>query len=234
MTEIQKNKSLRRDMLVTVREANSKFIGSWRGAHKGQSAVGGLWKRAFDIIIGGIGLLVLAPILLLTAGLVRLLLGKPVISADVCVGYGCRPFVCYAFRADAPAAEDRFAQASDPRSVTDAMPASGAANDRRWGHGFGEMLRASGLEKLPRLLNVVLGDMSLIGPRPITARERTHYRIQLPQYFLARPGLTGLWRRSLPTTGPPLAMDRYYIRHCSPRLDLLVAIGALSGLAKDR
>src|SRR5215813_8085375 len=108
-------------MLATVRASNSKFIWSRRGAHKGQSAVGGLWKRAFDIIIGGIGLLVLAPILLLTAGLVRLLLGKPVISADVRIGYGCRPFVCYAFRADAPVAEDRFAQASDPRSVSDAM-----------------------------------------------------------------------------------------------------------------
>src|SRR5262249_44839712 len=138
-------------MLVTVRAANSKFIWSRRGTHRGRSAVGGLWKRAFDIIIGGIGLLVLTPILLLAAGLVRLLLGKPVISANVCIGYECRPFVCYAFRADAPAAEDLFAQATDPRSATGAGPAG--ARDRRWGHGFGRMLRASGLENLPRLLN---------------------------------------------------------------------------------
>ena len=194
--------------------------------------MGGLWKRAFDIIIAGIGLLVLTRILLLTAGLVRLLLGRPVISADMRIGYGCRPFVCYAFRADAAVAGDRFAQARDPCSVTDAGPASQGARDR-WGHSFGQMLRASGLENLPRLLNVVRGDMSLIGPRPITAHERIHYRIQLPQYFLARPGLTGLWRRSLPTTGSPLVLDRYYIRHCSPQLDLSVAIGALSALAKD-
>src|SRR5215813_12907555 len=132
-------------MLATVRASNSKFIWSRRGAHKGQSAVGGLWKRAFDIIIGGIGLLVLTPILLLTAGLVRLLLGKPVISADVRIGYGCRPFVCYAFRA--PAAEDCSVQASDPLSVRDAGPAARGASDRRWGHGFGQMLRGSGLEK---------------------------------------------------------------------------------------
>src|SRR5262245_9490522 len=212
-----------RSVQVKPKFARSPHDALWR------TALGGFWKRAFDLTISTMGLLVLTPIFLLTAGLVRLLLGKPAISADVRIGYGGRAFACYVFRGNDWAPENCLAQGSSG-FVTDTGPASGRLSYGRRAQGFGRVLRASGLDKLPQLLNVVQGDLSLIGPRPIAASERLQYRTQLPEYFIARPGLTGLWRQQCDQTPrlSPLALDRYYIRHWSLRLDLSVSMAAIS------
>ena len=167
--------------------------------------LGGPWKRLFDVITGGMGLMVSTPILLATAALIRLLLGTPIIVAEERIGYKGRRFNCYAFRTN-----------------------HNQAGSKRIGRYLSEVLRTSGLDKLPRLFNVVRGEMSLIGPRPIAASELTRYRVQLPEYFFARPGVIETWRyvdrRQLDMARSDLAMDRCYVRNWSMRLDLALFV----------
>ena len=187
-----------------------------------RSVLGGIWKRTFDVAIGAIAVVVLTPIMIATAGLVRVLLGRPVIVTEERIGYKGRPFAHYAFRTVSVTTEEFIDQNRHCRQNTNTWQAD----------VLGQTLRFSGLEKLPELFNVVRGDMSLVGPRPITAKEFLRYRVHLPAYFNARPGLTGIWRhvdrrrlRAAPTWR--LAIDRHYVRCWSIQLDLLLLVKAI-------
>src|SRR5262245_20883896 len=142
-------------------------------------ALGGPRKRIFDIVIAGIVLVVLAPMLLVTVGLIRVLIGKSAIVVKQWIGFGGRVFDAYHFRTTVESREDASAALLWRNDHNYHYPAS-----------LGEALQASGLDKLPLLLNVLRGDMSLIGPRPIAPRELSRYISQMPEYFTARPGLT--------------------------------------------
>jgi exopolysaccharide production protein ExoY len=187
-----------------------------------RAALGGFRKRAFDIAFSSIALILLTPILLATAGLVRLLIGKSILVTDEWIGFGGQAFAPYQFR-------------SAVWNCEDASSAQLSLNDHSWADSLCGALRASGLDKLPLLFSVLRGDMSLIGPRPIMANEVTCYRKVMPEYFTARPGLTGLWRRSRalnhrrPATR--MALDRYYIRYWSVWLDLGLLFKAMSASA---
>jgi len=184
------------------------------GAYVGV-ALGGFRKRAVDIAVTSIALIVLMPILLATAGLVRLLVGKGAIEADQRIGFGGKAFAAYQFYSGIGDHEDTSA----PLWL----------NGHSWAESFGGALRASGLDKLPLLFNILRGDMSLIGPRPITPDEFSRYHKLMPEYFTARPGLTGLWRHSA-TLSTQMALDRYYIRYWSVGLDLTLLIKAISAV----
>jgi exopolysaccharide production protein ExoY len=189
-----------------------------RGGTHAQGALGGVRKRALDIVIAGIVLITLAPILLVTGGLIRLLIGKSVIVIIQWVGFGGRVINCYQFRTHAGGSDD-----GNSEPVWRDHHCSVAS--------LGSALKTSGLHKLPLLLNVLRGDMSLIGPRPIVRGEFWRYCEQMPEYFTARPGLTGLWRRprSLCLTGltSQMALDRYYLRNWSIELDFSLLIGTI-------
>src|SRR5262249_40803406 len=174
-----------------------------------QSPLGGPWKRAFDVAVASIGLITLTPMLLAIAGLIRLFLGRPILVAEERIGYKGRTFNCYAFR-------------TSGRNATGRPYFQGVF----WGDALKQVMRGSGLEELPRLLNVVRGDMSLIGPRPIAESDFPRYRVRVPEYFFARPGVTGLWRH-VDWRRSPLAVDRYYFRYWSMRLDLALLIRAI-------
>jgi exopolysaccharide production protein ExoY len=181
-----------------------------------RAPIGGIRKRAFDITLTSIALIVLAPILLATAGLVRLLIRKPILVTDECIGFGGKTFVRY-----------QFAFSVDER--VDTSSALHRLNDLSWAESLEDALRASGLDKLPLLFNVLRGDMSLIGPRPITVRQLSHYNGLMPEYLLARPGVTGVWRRTRNTRrASRTALDRYYVRYWSVRLDLGLLVEAMS------
>jgi len=151
-----------------------------RGDANANAALGGLRKRTFDIVIASVALVVLASMLLVTAGLIRVLIGKSVIVTKQWIGFGGKPFGAYQFRTIVEGYEDR-------RST---LP---WCNDHDWAGSLGDALQASGLDKLLLLVNVLRGDMSLIGPRPIIVGELSPYSSQMPEYLTARPGLTGLW-----------------------------------------
>ena len=179
-----------------------------------------------DVTIAGIALLLLAPIMVATALLIRLLIGKPVIFAQELSGLGGRAFTCYKFRTAL-----LIEQASRCRSADTWRKVSWREDDR-WALVLGGVLRSSSLDKVPLFFNVLRGDMSLVGPRPIATDELLRYHAQAPEILMARPGLTGMWRqtsaRSLRSHSRCVALDRYYIRHWSMRLDFALLIKALS------
>src|SRR5215510_13238583 len=205
----------RRIARCSVYESGAKSFGaSARDGADVRAPLGGIRKRAFDIILTSIALIVLAPILLATVGLVRSLMRKSILVTDECIGFGGKPFFRY-----------QFSFVVDERADTALL----RLNDPSWAERLEDALRASGLEKLPLLFNVLRGDMSLIGPRPITVRELSHYNGFMPEYLLARPGVTGVWRRTRKTTrASRLALDRYYVRYWSVRLDLGLLAEAIS------
>jgi lipopolysaccharide/colanic/teichoic acid biosynthesis glycosyltransferase len=94
-------------------------------------------------------------------------------------------------------------------------------NEAAWAESLENVLRASRLDRLPLLFNVLRGDMSLIGPRPRMVRQLSHYNGSMGEYLMARPGITGVWRRTRKTRrATRKALDRYYVRYWSVWLDL--------------
>jgi lipopolysaccharide/colanic/teichoic acid biosynthesis glycosyltransferase len=185
-----------------------------------RSALGGFRKRALDVVITSLALLVLTPILIVMAGLIRLLIGKSVVVNEW-IGLGGKTFASYQFW---PAVVAR----------QDTSSALLRLNDLSWAESLVSALHMSSLDKLPLLFNVLRGDMSLFGPRPITADEVSRYCRLMPEYFAARPGLTGLWRHTyalnLRRPATQMTLDRYYIRYWSVRLDLTLLINSISAM----
>ena len=126
-------------------------------------------KRALDMVAASLLLVALAPLLLLVALLVRLRLGRPVLFVQLRAGRGGRAFRILKFR-----------------SMRD-----GAGSDAERLDVFGRALRRSALDELPQLLNVLRGEMSLVGPRPLPLDYLRHYAPRHALRFRVRPGLTG-------------------------------------------
>ena len=187
------------------------------GAHA-VVALGGLRKRTFDIVIASILLVVLAPMLLVAAGLIRLMIGRSAIVIKQWIGFGGKVFDGYQFRTVIESCEDGSSALR--------------CNDHAWAASLGSALQVSGLDKLPLLLNVLRGDMSLVGPRPIVVGAFSRHPSRRPVYYTARPGLTGLWRHSralnLRKPATQKALDRYYVRYWSMWFDLMLLIEVIS------
>src|SRR5262249_52624373 len=195
---------------------NSSGAGA-RGGAPARAVLGGLRKRVFDVVMASIALALLSPILLATAAFIRLLMGKTIITVQERIGFGGRAFASYIFRTSVEDCADSVALWRVNASLAEDL--AGA-------------LCATSLDKLPQLINVLRGDMSLIGPRPIAAAEFWHYQQNMPEYFIARPGLTGLWRHPqmlrFRKSMSPMARERYYVRRWSLGLDLAVLFKVIS------
>lgn len=171
--------------------------------------VGGRLKRALDVVVSAVGLVVLSPVLLVVALLVRSRLGSPVLFHQERVGRGERPFMLHKFR-----------------SMTDARTSDGELlPDEKRLTDFGRKLRASSLDELPELWNVFVGEMSLVGPRPLPTRYLKRYRPEERRRHDVRPGITG-WAqvngRNEVGWDERLAMDVWYVENQSLWLDLRV------------
>lgn len=153
--------------------------------------LGGRRKRLFDLALATAMLTLLAPIMLAVAALVRIVMGRPVIFVDQRVGFNGRAFERYNFRT---MGADAY-MASNPQVARERCETRELQSDPG-GDCLGRLLRESGLDKLPQLFNVIRGDMSLVGPRPIVPEELAQYGPQAHLYLKARPGLTGAWRTS--------------------------------------
>ena len=148
-----------------------------------------------DITLALTTLVLLAPMLLIVAAMLRVVIGRPIISEQKLVGFGGEVFTAYQFRT--------------------------ISEDEK----IGTCLGTRGLDKLPRLFNILRGDMSFVGPQPLTVEE--HNRGLACTYFLARPGLIGLQhtQNARDLNGfKRAALDRHYVRRWSLGLDLILLI----------
>jgi sugar transferase EpsL len=169
-------------------------------------------KRVLDVIVACCALVLLAPLLILLAMLVRIKLGAPILFRQPRPGRFSQTFTLVKFR-----------------TMTDARDAEGnPLPDHERLTRFGRFLRSSSLDELPELLNVLRGDMSLVGPRPLLVRYVPYYTPRENRRHDLRPGITG-WaqingRCNLPWT-ERLELDVWYVERCSFWLDLRILVG---------
>jgi exopolysaccharide biosynthesis polyprenyl glycosylphosphotransferase len=186
-----------------------------------------LIKRAIDIAGAAVALALTWPLFCVIAALVRLDSPGPVLFRQQRLGLGMREFTALKFRTmtvDADESEHRDYIRRSMAAQNDGTEAEGIYKLQRAEiTRIGAWLRATSLDELPQLLNVLVGDMSLVGPRPCIAYETEHFQPHHFERFLVPAGLTGLWQvtaRAKATFSEALDMDVAYARGWSLRLDL--------------
>lgn len=184
-------------------------------------------KRGLDVLAAGVFLLLLSPLMLLVAALIKLTSRGPVLFKQQRAGQGGEPFVMYKFRTMREGAEgDReFLEHLNSQSG----PVFKAPDDPRLIRA-GKFLRRSSIDELPQIFNVLRGQMSLVGPRPLWLPEAEQTRGVAKLRTQVKPGLTCLWQisgRSELSYEQWVLLDLYYIRHRSFLLDLLILIQTL-------
>ena len=163
-------------------------------------------KRGLDVGVAALGLLALAPLLAAVALAVRARCGRPVLFRQTRPGRGGRPFVMYKFRTMVPLEAQPHAPGDAERLTT-----------------LGRVLRRTSLDELPELWNVLRGDMSLVGPRPLRMEYVARYTPEQMRRHAVRPGITGwaqIHGRNDTTWDERLARDVWYVDHRSLALDL--------------
>ena len=190
-------------------------------------------KRAFDISASILAIFLLAPIWLAIISILALQKG-PILFVQDRIGMGGQIFRCYKFRTMIVGAEPMLAQilACDPGKRAEWNAHCKLARDPRI-TAFGKVLRMTSLDELPQLLNVLKGDMSFVGPRPIVRRELYKYRGFYIYYLSVRPGLTGLWQvngRNSTTYHRRVALDVAYVNKFSLALDAKIIALTLPAL----
>ena len=198
--------------------------------------VGGWPKRAVDIVVAVIALLLWSPMLLVIGLLIRLTMGAPILFAQDRVGYGGRLFRCYKFRSMREDADDALERhlAENPAARREWAETQKLRRDPRV-TPLGRLLRKSSLDELPQLWNVLRGEMSCIGPRPIVEGELARYGEFAADYMKARPGITGLWQvsgRNQLSYRERVAIDRTYASYWSMRLDFWIVPQTIPALLK--
>jgi exopolysaccharide production protein ExoY len=196
--------------------------------------LGGFPKRALDILVALMAVILLAPIILIVSALIRFFLGAPIVFGHARIGFNGKAFVCYKFRTMVVNADEVLEQhlLADPRAAREWRTSRKLLNDPRV-TCLGKILRKSSLDELPQLFNILRGDMSLVGPRPIVADELEFYGQDVRHYLKTRPGLTGIWQtngRSRLSYATRVACDRYYVRHWSMWLDVVALIKTLPAI----
>ena len=180
-------------------------------------------KRLFDLVLVACSAPLTLPVLLVCALAVRLDSPGPVLFSQVRTGQDGRPFRMLKFRTMVQNAEQMKAQLQHLNVLK--PPDFKIPNDPRITR-VGRVLRATSLDELPQLWNVVRGDMSLVGPRPTSFAPHT-YDLWHTRRLEAKPGLTGLWQisgRHVVGFDDRLRLDDWYMRHASVRLDLSILL----------
>jgi lipopolysaccharide/colanic/teichoic acid biosynthesis glycosyltransferase len=179
----------------------------------------GILKTTLDHCGSATALLLLSPVFAVIALISYLSQDGPIFFAHTRIGKGGKEFGCLKFRTMVPKAEEILAQilASDPIAREEWNTNFKFEHDPRITR-FGAFLRKTSLDELPQFLNVLVGEMSLVGPRPITRKEGALYGRHFAAYKSIRPGITGLWQisgRSDTTYDQRVALDVSYIRDLS-------------------
>jgi lipopolysaccharide/colanic/teichoic acid biosynthesis glycosyltransferase len=187
-------------------------------------------KRALDLVLASLTLLLLGPALIAIAVAIRLTSSGPALFQQVRVGYGQSAFVILKFRTMYQNNDDTDHRAYVATMLSGAM--AGADGGQRIYKltddprvtPLGRLLRKTSLDELPQLVNVVRGEMSLVGPRPVLPWEAELFDARHRLRFAVKPGITGLWQvsgRNALTMQQALDLDVEYVRHRTLALDLM-------------
>lgn len=182
-------------------------------------------KRVFDIIVSGFALLVLSPLMLMIAVIIRLDGGSSLFGHKR-LGRGGKTFPCLKFRTMVMNGDEILKDylKNNPESAEEWKATQKLQKDPRVTR-LGKFLRSTSLDELPQLINVLKGDMSLVGPRPIVRNEIEHYNNDIIHYYRVRPGITGLWQvsgRNDVSYAQRVQMDSWYVRNWSLWHDIAI------------
>ena len=200
--------------------------------------VGGIAKRGLDITLAVLGLVLLAPLILALVIVLKLTDSGPLLYGHRRIGFGGREFHCWKFRT----------MVVDGDTVLEQYLRKHPAKAALWNEQrkliddprvtpLAAVLRKLSLDELPQLLNVLTGEMSLVGPRPVVREELAYYASSARHYLSARPGLSGLWQisgRSNTTYLERVQLDRFYVMNWSLWMDLRIIFMTIPAVVMSR
>lgn len=183
------------------------------------------WKRALDLLVLALLMPVALPLMAGIAVGIYLVSPGPILFRQERVGLRGRRFTCLKFRSMVISADTTFHQKHLENLVQSKAPMTKMDSGDRRLIRFGSLFRATGLDELPQLFNILRGDMSLVGPRPCIPYEYEMYEEHQKQRFESLPGLTGLWQvsgKNTTTFDEMIELDIFYAHHKSLLLDLQI------------
>lgn len=190
-------------------------------------------KRIIDIVISFIGMIVLLPIFLIIAAVIKLDSKGPVFFVHKRIGKDGKEIGIYKFRTMVDNAEDLIAKFT-PEQQAEFKENYKLQHDPRVTK-VGKFLRKTSLDELPQILNILKGDLSIIGPRPVIAKELEKYGKNKEKFVSVKPGLTGFWAangRSDTTYAERVQMELYYIDNMSLKMDIKIFFKTIIAVIK--
>lgn len=192
------------------------------------------WKRALDIGLIILALPLLIPVVLVTSAIIRLVSSGPILFKQERIGRGGEKFLCFKFRTMFTSSNSTSHEGHLQHLIESNTPMTklDTGGDKRI-IPFGVFLRATGLDELPQLINVLRGDMSIVGPRPCLPYEFKYYLPAQYERFSVVPGLTGLWQvsgKNRTTFQEMVRLDVEYSRRSSMALDLGIIFKTIPAL----
>jgi lipopolysaccharide/colanic/teichoic acid biosynthesis glycosyltransferase len=196
-------------------------------------------RRVVDLAVATLGLLVLAIPMIVIGMMIRWTSVGPALFQQQRVGFGGRTFTMYKFRTMHTGVGDEMLRAliaAELRGEDTSIDGSYKLDSDPRVTGVGAFLRATSLDELPQLLNVLVGDMSLVGPRPCLEWEAQMFPVEFRPRFSVRPGITGLWQvsgRSAMGTLEMLHLDLTYVRTRNLISDISILVRTLPSVLRD-
>ena len=190
-------------------------------------------KRIADVILSSIGLVILSPLFLILGILVKLDSKGPVFFAHTRIGKDGKKFKMYKFRTMYENAEEMIKEFT-PEQMKEWKENYKLTNDPRITK-IGKFLRKTSLDELPQIINIIKGDLSIIGPRPVIEPELEKYGVNKEKFLSVTPGLTGYWQangRSSTTYEERMEMELYYIDNQSLKLDIKIFFKTIISVLK--
>ena len=190
-------------------------------------------KRFLDIVIASIGLIILSPVFLVISILIKIESPGPVFFGHKRVGKNGKEFKLWKFRSMVVNAEELI-KTFTPEQMKEFKENFKLENDPRITK-IGKILRKTSLDELPQLINIIKGDLSIIGPRPVIGEELNKYRNNKNKFLSVTPGLTGYWAangRSNTTYQQRMMMELYYVDNISLELDIKIFFKTILSVVK--
>lgn len=190
-------------------------------------------KRVFDIVFSLIGLILLSPVFLIIAVIIKLDSKGPVFFVHSRIGEKGKPIGIYKFRTMVNNAEDLI-KSFTPEQKEEFEKSYKLENDPRITK-IGDFLRKTSLDELPQILNILKGELSIIGPRPIVQAELEKYEDNKEKFLSVKPGLTGYWAangRSDTSYEERMQMELYYVDNMSFKLDVKIFFKTIFAVLK--